>query len=592
MIPIAWIGAYWLRFNLETIPEAFWQVCLFLLPIIMVLQAGVYWYFGLYRGVWRFASLPDLFRIIKAAVIGSVVSAFVVFLMIRMQYVPRAVFPLYVGLLVLLLGGARFIYRWFKDHRLYNAIGQQVLIVGAGSAGEMLVRDFLRDSSQNYLPVAFVDDDLHKHHREIHGVPVLGSCDDIAVMVETFAIDLIIIALPSANTEQMQRVVSLCEQTEKPFLTVPRVEDLSTGQAILDDLREVSIEDLLGREPVTLDWDKIKQIITQKCILVTGGGGSIGSELCRQIARMRPKQLIIFEQSEYNLFQIEQELITHYTVLNFIPYLGDICDPVAVNDVLRQYQPQLVFHAAAYKHVPMLEGQIRQAVLNNILGTQILAQAVADADCEAFVMVSTDKAVNPANIMGMSKRIAEIFCQNLNETTNTCFITVRFGNVLGSAGSVIPIFQEQIRYGGPVTVTHPDISRYFMTIPEACQLVMQACILGRGGEIFVLNMGKAVEIRYLAEQMIRLAGKIPYQDIKIEYTGLRPGEKLYEELFHEKEPLQKTQHEKILLANSRLVDWNGLLEQLTQLQLACQRNQKQQLLRLMKQLVPECHCKD
>ena len=587
MVPIAWLGAYWLRFNLDGIPVEFWRQALTMLPLVMVAQGSMFWYFGLYRGVWRFASMPDLVRILKATLTGVAVVAAAIFFLTRLQGVPRSVFVVDAILLVLLLGGPRFVYRWIKDRRLYGQEVKNVLIVGAGQAGEMLVRDLLRDPLHAYRPVAFVDDDSAKQGQDMHGVRVAGACDAIPDLATELEVQLILIALPSASSRQMQNVVKLCEATRLPFRVLPRMQDLVTGQVSIKDLREVKIDDLLGREAVSLDWTAIIHGVQGKTILVTGGGGSIGSELCRQVARLKPAHLVIFEQSEFNLYSIELELRRTFPDIELTALLGDIFDPVAVEQMLRSYRPSVILHAAAYKHVPMLEHQRRAAVRNNVLGTRALASLADRHGCATFVMISTDKAVNPANIMGMTKRVAEIYCQNLSARSSTHFITVRFGNVLGSAGSVIPLFQKQIAAGGPVTVTHPEITRYFMTIPEAAQLILQAGTMGKGGEIFVLDMGEPVKIGYLAEQLIRLSGKKPGEDVEIVYTGLRPGEKLYEELFHESEKLAGTTHPKILLANSRSMDFAKLEQTLDRLTAACEADDERQIYEFLCELVPE-----
>ncbi|MEJ2645624.1 MAG: polysaccharide biosynthesis protein [Gammaproteobacteria bacterium] len=542
-----------------------------------------------YRGVWRFASIPDIVRIGKAVLLGLTGSAIALFLLTRMADVPRSVLPLYGLILVLLLGVPRLAYRWFKDHHLYVRAGRRVLIVGAGRAGDMLAREMLRVPEHDYIPIGFVDDAVSKQGREIHGIRVLGGVQDVPRLVPAYGIGEVIIAVPSADAQQMQRMVDLCEQAEVPCKTLPPMDRLvSTGDP-MKTLREVSIEDLLGRDPIQLDWKRIADGLTDKTVLITGGGGSIGSELCRQIAGLRPKALVVLEQNEYNLYTIERELLENDDGLVFHGCLGDVTDRVAVEHVMATYEPKVVFHAAAYKHVPMLEGQTREAVNNNVVGTQIVAAAADEHRVQTFVLISTDKAVNPSNLMGATKRIAEIYCQNMNCRSQTNFITVRFGNVLGSAGSVVPLFRQQIHNGGPVTVTHPEITRYFMTIPEACQLIMQSAAMGKGGEIFVLDMGKPVKITFLAEQMIRLSGREPHKDIEIVYTGLRPGEKLFEELFHEKEALSGTEHEKILLAQHRPVDWAGLEETLQRIREACGTYDENALGPLVTKLVPELH---
>lgn len=583
VIPIAWFGAYWLRFNLETVPVELFRAGLNALPIVILVQGSFFWYFGLYRGIWRFASMPDLIRIAKAVLVGTAVTAVAIFLATRMQGIPRSVFPLYALLLLLLVGGPRFLYRWSKDRRLYKGEGKKALIVGAGKAGEMLVRDLLRDPNREYEPVGFVDDDAKKRGQEIHGVRVLGSTENIPDLIA--GLDAILIALPSARSRQMRRIVGICEKTGVEFRTLPKLEDLVSGRASIKALRDVKIDDLLGREPITLEWEAIRRSIEGRRVLVTGGGGSIGSELCRQIANLRPSSLIILEQSEFNLYTIELELRQTLPKLALTTALGDVGDVLLVEEVLRLHRPDIVFHAAAYKHVPMLEAQVRSAVRNNVIATRTLAKLVDKYGVRSFVLISTDKAVNPGNIMGATKLVAESYCQSLNAHSKTQFITVRFGNVLGSAGSVIPLFQKQIAEGGPVTVTDPNVTRYFMTIPEAAQLILQASSVGRGGEIFVLDMGEPVNIKYLAEQLIMLSGKKPGEDIEVVYTGLRPGEKPYEELFHEAEALMETSHPKTLLARSRSVELAIADSEIDAMVQACENSDDTELRRLLMRFV-------
>jgi len=440
---------------------------------------------------------------------------------------------------------------------------------------------------REYEPVAFVDDDPRKKGKEVHGIRVAGGCDQIPDITSGEGIDIILIATPTAMSEQMRRIVGICEKTGIAFRTLPRLQALVNGQASVKELRDVKIDDLLGREAVSLDWKTIARGMTGKSILVSGGGGSIGSELCHQIAGLQPSRLIILERSEFNLYSVELELRRAFPELPLLSVLGDAGDAAAGTEIMRKYQPDLIFHAAAYKHVPMLEGQVRSAVINNVLATRTLARLADEYGCESFVLVSTDKAVNPGNIMGASKRVAEIYCQDLNDRSATRFITVRFGNVLGSAGSVIPLFQKQIATGGPVTVTHPKMTRYFMTIAEAAQLILQASVLGQGGEIFVLDMGEPVRIAYLAEQLILLSGKKPGDDIEIVFTGLRAGEKLYEELFHDAEKLAETTHPKIMLARSRKVEGDALERDLDSLAQACKMNDEPGIRQDLRRLVPE-----
>lgn len=587
MVPFAWFGAYWLRFNLQTIPDDFFYPALLFLPLVIAIQVGLFWFFGLYRGVWRFSSMPDLVRIGKAVIAGMVLISAALFLYNRLVGVPRSVLPLYVLTLLAFLCIPRFVYRFWKERAFVDQIGLRALIIGAGSAGEMLARDLMSNRDSGYIPVVFADDQPGKLNREIRGIRVAGNVGQLPKLIEQWEIEVVLIAVPSAGDAQMRRIVEICEQTRIPFQTLPSVKELLSGSVTKANLRSVSIEDILGRDPIQLDWKKIKSNLQGKTILVTGGGGSIGSELCKQLARVQPRKLIVFDQCEFNLYKIEAELTRLFPGLTHQATLGDIADPLSVERLIRDQQPEIIFHAAAYKHVPLLEGQIREAVQNNLIGTKTLAEAAVSAGVARFVLISTDKAVNPTNVMGATKRAAEILCQNLDRTESTRFTTVRFGNVLDSAGSVVPLFREQIKAGGPITVTHPEITRYFMTIPEACQLIMLAETVGKGGEVFVLDMGEPVKIAYLAEQMIRLSGKEPGKDIEIRYVGLRPGEKLFEELFHEQEKLLETGYEKLRLAKARLYDGNEWARDIEALAFSCRQGDQNYILALLKRLVPE-----
>ena len=588
MIPVAWLLSYWIRYNIGEFPEHLLERAVHLLPLVLLIQGSAFVYFGLYRGVWRFASLPDLSRIVRAVVVSTALLAVAIFLLIRLEYVPRSVFIIDAVLLIVLLGGPRLLYRFLKDHSVGSkGLRDKVLVVGAGAAGEGLVRDLLRMRPLVYTPVAFVDDDQAKQGREIHGIRVVGSCDDLAEVVEQWDVDLIMLALPSASSSQMRRIVEISESSGVPFRTLPKLQSLVSGDVSFTELREVQIEDLLGRDPVRLDADAIRGRLHGRTVFVTGGGGSIGSELCRQIAAMEPDRLIVVDQSEYNLYSIEQELQQSWPGLNLSCELGDICDITGLEQIFSNYNPDVIFHAAAYKHVPMLETKVREAVKNNVMGTWNIVQLADKYACSEFVMVSTDKAVNPGNIMGATKRVAEIICQTMDRRSDTRFITVRFGNVLGSAGSVVPLFREQIRRGGPVTVTDENITRYFMTIPEACRLILQTLVMGEGGEIFVLDMGEPVRILYLAEQMIRLSGRKPGEDVEIRVTGLRPGEKLHEELFHNDEDLTDTGHSKVMLARSRRTDWETLQSSLENFREGIIAGRSDALEACIRRLVPE-----
>jgi FlaA1/EpsC-like NDP-sugar epimerase len=520
--------------------------------IVLGVQAAMFYWTGLYKGLWRFASVPDLWNIARAVIAGAVVIYLALFLYDRVYGISRSVLLIYPVLLAMFLGVPRLAYRYWKDSQLdifHARHSQRVLVIGAGRAGEALVRDLRRDA--RYVPAGFIDDDAALRGSRLQGVPVLGGIDRLAELARRVGAEMLLIAMPSADKDQMRRVVGLCEATGLPFRTVPRLDEVVSGRAQFNELKEVAIEDLLGRDPVRLEWNAIRRSLTGQRVLVTGGGGSIGSELCRQIARLGASELTILELSEYNLYRIEQELRAQYPELLLHCLIGDCGDAAACANAFALARPQRVFHAAAYKHVPLLQYQLREAFRNNALTTRTVARQAVQHGADSFVLISTDKAVNPTSVMGACKRVAEIICQGFAEGHGTRFVTVRFGNVLDSAGSVVPLFRRQIAAGGPVTVTHPEISRYFMTIPEACQLILQAMAMGQGGETYALDMGEPIRIRDLAEQMIRLAGKQPGRDVSILYTGLRPGEKLFEELFHPLENYHSTSHPKIFEAAPR-----------------------------------------
>ncbi len=587
-VPLALLAAFWIRFNLGAIPSNHFVALGQCLVLALPIQALVFWRFGLYRGIWRFASLPDLLRIVQAVLLGSGLTFIMHFILWRLDAIPRSVLLLYPLLLVLGLAGPRLFYRWHKDRRLVldDSGLQRALIVGAGAAGELLLRDLLRD--RHYLPIGLLDDDPAKQGLEVHGVRVLAPCSELERIVASLQVDVVLLAIPSAPAETVNRVVELSTRAKVPCRTVPSLPELAGGKVTIGALRAVRIEDLLGRDEVGMDASLVRSVISGSCVLVTGAGGSIGSELCRQLLDFSPRQLLLFDHGEFNLYQINEELRGRLVDGELTPLLGDIRDEARVQWVLQHYQPDIVFNAAAYKHVPLVEENPAEGVKTNVLGTCALADLAARYGVRRFVQISTDKAVNPANVMGASKRAAEIFCQNLDARSPECaFITTRFGNVLGSAGSVVPLFQRQIEAGGPVTVTHPDVTRYFMTIPEAVGLILHAAAMGRGGEIFVLDMGAPVRIVDLAEKMIRLSGLEPGRDIEICFSGLRPGEKLYEELFHDEEALKTTAHGKIRLADSRQVDWEWLQEALQRLREACAQRDVVRLRRALRAIVPE-----
>jgi FlaA1/EpsC-like NDP-sugar epimerase len=557
---LAWSLAYLLRFNFE-LPANFSAELLQTVYWVVLLEMLVFWRFNLYRGIWRYASTTDLRRLFLAVMLAAAAIP-LMFLMLRLNLViPRSVLIINPLLLVLMMGGSRFVYRLWKEHGLYGGFklhGEPVLVLGAGDAAASLAKDLI--ASSNWRLVGFLDDDLDKHGRMLNGIRVLGKLDTLPEWVKRFSVSQVIIAMPSSSHQQRKRAIQLCNAAKVKALTVPSFDDLISGKISVSELRAVELDDLLGRDTVVLDDAGLHGLMQGKSVMVTGAGGSIGSEMCRQIARYMPAELLLFESGEFALYTIEQELKLTFPELNIICLIGDVRDAARVGEVMQLYRPSVLFHAAAYKHVPLMEQHNAwQAIRNNVLGTWTVARAAQQQGIEKFVMVSTDKAINPTNVMGASKRLAEMVCQALQpspaqmDEKATRFVMVRFGNVLGSTGSVVPAFRAQIARGGPITVTHPEITRYFMSIPEAAQLVLQAGLMGHGGEIFVLEMGEPVKIVDLARDMIRLSGYTE-EEIRIEFTGLRPGEKLYEELLADSEHTLPTPHPKLRIAQARQAD--------------------------------------
>jgi FlaA1/EpsC-like NDP-sugar epimerase len=560
---LAWVIAFWLRFNLETPPPEFLNVMLAGLPWVLVVYALVFWGLGMYRGLWRYASLPDLQRILTAAGVGALAVPFAIALLQLPNVVPRSVYILAPLLLAALMGGSRLAYRAWKERGLLGVVrhprAEPVLVLGAGAAGAALAKE-LR-ASRSWRVVGFLDDDPAKRGGEIIGVKVVGGLGDVADQAHRYGVTRAIIAMPGASHQARRRAMDLCAAAGLGVMTVPAYADIVSGKVSVATLREVELDDLLGRDPVKLDDAGLHRLLYGKTVLVTGAGGSIGAELCRQIARFAPARIVLFELAETALYAIEREFRERRPGIAAIPVIGDAKDANLVAEVFRRYAPQVVFHAAAYKHVPLMEdANAYQALQNNVLSTVVIARAAQAAGAEKFILVSTDKAVNPVNVMGASKRLAELACQALQArgpapsagggpSITTRFVTVRFGNVLGSSGSVVPLFREQIARGGPVTVTHPGMQRYFMSIPEAAQLVLQAALMGEGGEIFVLDMGEPVKIVDLARQLIRLSG-FSEQDIRIEFVGMRRGEKLFEELLTDREQTLPTPHSKLHVARA------------------------------------------
>ncbi|NZA28016.1 polysaccharide biosynthesis protein [Luteimonas sp. SJ-92] len=586
MVWLCWIGLHQFRLSMQPFaePVPWWSVEF---ALILAAQGLVLWRVGLYRGVWRFASMPDLVNILKASLFGLFAIVLALFLYNRLDQVPRTVLVLYPVVLTALLGMPRLLYRSWKDYSLSRTdhTAVRVLILGAGQAGEALLRDLRRAGA--YQVVGFLDDAAKLHGSHLQGVPVLGRVKDVARIAPETAARLLIIAMPSLDAAAMRHVVAACEETGLPFRTVPRLDDLLEGRSLPGELKEVAIEDLLGRQPVTPDWKSIRGWLGGRSVLVTGGGGSIGSELCRQCARHGARQIAVVEMDELALSTIEAQMRRDFPQIQCVPVLGDCGDPAVIRHALALSSPEAVFHAAAYKQVPVLEGQMREAVRNNVLATETVASETQAAGVATFVLISTDKAVDPVNVLGATKRLAEMVCQVKSDPQSTRFVTVRFGNVLDSAGSVVPLFREQIRSGGPVTVTDPEVTRYFMTIPESCQLILQAAAIGSRHAIYTLDMGEPVSIRLLAEQMIRLAGKHPERDVAIVYTGLRPGEKLHETLFHAEERYRPTAHPKILQAEAREIVTAQVLDATAALREAIATYDLDTMAGVLRETVPE-----
>jgi len=549
---VAWVLAFWLRFNLD-IPREFAEIMWRRLPLVLLVYALVFLAFGLYRGLWRYASLPDLQRIVLAVGLGAIAVPAVMAITRSASGVPRTVYLLAPLLLLLAMSASRIAYRAWREGQLIPLVAKPtaapVLVLGAGAAAASLLKELAL--SRQWRVVGLLDDDTGKHGGEVLGVKVLGRVGDVAAVAGRLHVTQAVIAMPGASHGQRKRAVDQCARAGLSVMTVPALTDIVSGKVSVSALRAVELDDLLGRDPVELDNEGLHAFLDGRTVLITGAGGSIGAELARQIAGFAPRKLVLFDSSEYALYSIEQEFRDARPGVRVVACIGDAKDERRVAEVFARHGPNVVFHAAAYKHVPLMEGEnAYEGVANNVLSTLVVARAAQAAGADKFVLISTDKAVNPVNVMGASKRLAELLCQALQAAGNTQMVIVRFGNVLGSTGSVVPRFREQIARGGPLTVTHPEIQRYFMSIPEAAQLVLQAALMGKGGELYVLDMGDPVKIADLARQMIRLSG-FAEADIRIEYTGLRPGEKLYEEPLADSEATLATPHAKLRVASAR-----------------------------------------
>jgi len=606
LLAISFYLAHLIRFDFVK-TQWFAVSFLYILPYALVCKIICFYFFELYKGMWRYTSLNDLISIVKASLVATFIIITLVLYQTRFENISRSVFVIDWCLTVLSIGGLRLsvrlcfeaftekvtirdlIYAFLRIFRRNAGKGKGALIIGAGDYGQKICREFNGNPSVQSHVLGFLDDDISKIGKKIHGVPVLNVIDYLVQIVESTGAEDVIIAIPSLCPDKMRQIVELCKKADVNFKIVPDLGELINGKIDITSIRNVEYRDLLGREAVKLDIEEIGKYLRNKWVIVTGAGGSIGTGLCRQICRYEPEKIILFERAESPLYEIDLELQQSYPNVEVIPVLGDIQDKSELHKVFNEFKPEIVFHAAAYKHVPMLEGHPWKAVDNNVIGTKNLIEVTKVFKCEKFVFVSTDKAVNPTNVMGTSKRIAELLVQEIScsNGSETSFMTVRFGNVIGSVGSVIPLFKRQIKEGGPVTVTHKDMVRYFMLIPEACQLILQAGAMGKGGETFVLEMGKPVKIDSMARDLIRFSGFEPDVDIQIEYTGLRPGEKLYEELMTDKEDVVPTEHKKIMVLNTNCVDMNALNGKLTDLKGMAENRDGDGIRKIMKEMIPE-----
>ncbi len=577
------------EFKLDNIPDTFIDPITRFLPVNIILTLIIFYLFRLYHSLWAFAGETELQNLVVACVISTILSSVgLQFFKIANQPVPKSYYFLYLFMLIGMIFASRFSYRYMRSqkHKQQNKKnGTSVMIIGAGEAANVILKEITNSNFSTMVIRCIIDDDSAKWGRYIQGIKVAGGRERIIECVDLYSIDEIIVAMPSISRSELRKILEICKETSCKLRSLPGMYQLVNGEVNVSKLRDVEVEDLLGRDPINVDMDSILGYVKDQKVLVTGGGGSIGSELCRQIASHKPKQLIILDIYENSVYDVQQELKVKYPDLNLEVLIASVRNTNRMNWIFEHYSPDIVYHAAAHKHVPLMEDSPNEAVKNNVFGTWKTAQAAAFYGTKKFVLISTDKAVNPTNIMGASKRICEMIIQTFNNHYDTEFVAVRFGNVLGSNGSVIPLFRKQIMAGGPVTVTHPDIIRYFMTIPEAVSLVLQAGAYASGGEIFVLEMGEPVKILDLAENLIRLSGYRVGEDIKIEFTGLRPGEKLYEELLMDEEGMKETANKLIHVGRPIVLDEMNFFSQLKELKEES-RNESGDIRPLIKEIVP------
>lgn len=583
------------EFELEMIPDYFLDTIIRFLPFNIVITLVIFFFLKLYNSLWAFAGETELQNVIVSCFLSAAINGVGLNLVkIEAKAVPDSYYFMYAFSLVTLVFASRFSYRFFRSrkHKMQNKNNAtRVMLIGAGDAGNSIIKEIVTSNFSTMTVSCIIDDDKSKWGSFIQGIKVIGGRDKILECADVYSIDEIFIAIPSASRLVIKEILEICKETECKLRVLPGIYQLVNGEVNVSKLRDVEVEDLLGRDPIKVDIDSILGYVSNKVVLVTGGGGSIGSELCRQIAAHKPKQLIIVDIYENSAYDIQQELVRKYPELNLVVLIASVRNTNRMNGIFKEYHPDIVYHAAAHKHVPLMETSPNEAIKNNVFGTWKTAQAAAMHGTKKFVLISTDKAVNPTNIMGASKRICEMIVQTFNKHYDTEFVAVRFGNVLGSNGSVIPLFKRQIEQGGPVTVTHPDIIRYFMTIPEAVSLVLQAGAYAKGGEIFVLDMGEPVKILDLAKNLIRLSGYKVDEDIKIEFTGLRPGEKLYEELLMDEEGLQDTANKMIHIGKPIDLDEEKFFIQLKQMK-EDSKNESVDIRRLVKEIVPTYQIKE